>query len=134
METKSIVEVILQYGGLGAVLIVVGWAYFKKDLALVLLNKEMLAEQQKRLEDGKLHVKMLQEEQQKRIEDGKNYAKALQEEQQLRIEDAKAYLKLAMQLQESVIAAVNKLSDIVEVFERRESSRETRDAREERVR
>lgn len=46
---KSIVEVILQYGGLGAVLIVVGWAYFKKDQALV-------AEQQLRIEDAKQYL------------------------------------------------------------------------------
>jgi hypothetical protein len=99
---KSIIEVVLQYGGLGAVLLVVGWAYFKKDIAL-------LAEQQKR------------------IDDGKGYAKELQEEQALRIGDAKDFHVLAMKLQESVIAAVNKLSDIVEVFEKRESAREMRE-------
>ena len=86
---KSVIEVILQYGGLGAVLIVVGWAYFNKDSALL-------------------------------------------KEQQLRIDDAKAYLKLAMTLQESVISAVNKLSEIVDVFEKREAAREVREeAREE---
>jgi hypothetical protein len=85
---KSVIEVILQYGGLGAVLIVVGFAYFKKDQALVA-------------------------------------------EQQLRIKDAHDYLTLAMKLQESVISAVNKLSDIVEVFEKRETSREARETSRE---
>lgn len=137
MEVKSIVEVILQYGGLGAVLLVVGWAYFKKDTALVQLNKDMLTEQQKRTADGQtyataiqtmgnLYAAALQAEQQKRIEDAKMYAKFLQEEQVLRIDDAKQNLALAMKLQESVLAAVNKLSDIVDVFEKREAARERR--------
>jgi len=41
---KSIIEVILQYGGLGAVLCIVGWAYFKKDLSLVALNERLALE------------------------------------------------------------------------------------------
>lgn len=129
---KSIVEVILQYGGLGAVLIVVGWAYFKKDQQVTAAGVRLQAEQEKRISDAADHATLLREEQDRRVADGKAWSKALQEEQQLRIEDAKAYLKLAMQLQESVIAAVNKLSDIVEVFEKRETAREVREERSHR--
>jgi hypothetical protein len=129
---KSIVEVILQYGGLGAVLIVVGWAYFKKDQQVTAAGVRLQAEQEKRIADAAAHAELLREEQERRVADGKAWSKALQEEQQLRIEDAKAYLKLAMQLQESVIAAVNKLSDIVEVFEKRETAREVREERTHR--
>lgn len=129
---KSIVEVFLQYGGLGAVLIVVGWAYFKKDQQLTQAGIRLQAEQEKRISDALAHAELLREEQERRVIDGKTWSKALQEEQQLRIDDAKAYLKLAMQLQESVIAAVNKLSDIVEVFEKREISREAREERRDR--
>ena len=45
-------------------------------------------------------------------------------EQQARIEDAKAYLNLAMSLQSQVIVAVNKLSEIVDAWERRDEERE----------
>ncbi len=55
----------------------------------------------------------------------------LLEEQHSRIEDAKAYLALAMALQKEVIAAVSKLADIVEIFEKRETERDRRDARDE---
>jgi energy-converting hydrogenase A subunit M len=55
---------------------------------------------------------------------------ALIEEQHSRIEDAKAYLALAMALQKEVIAAVSKLADIVEIFERRETERERREGRD----
>jgi hypothetical protein len=48
----------------------------------------------------------------------------LKNEQQARIEDAKAYLNLAMSLQSQVIVAVNKLSEIVDAWERRDEERE----------
>jgi hypothetical protein len=137
MEVK-ILEVILQYGGLGAVLCIVGWAYFKKDLALTEAGKTLQAEQQRRIDDGVAakedaeeaagkYAEAIQAEQARRIADAQRYAKDLQEEQGSRIADAKDYHKLALQLQESVISAVNKLSDIVAVFEKRESAREMRD-------
>ena len=47
--------------------------------------------------------------------------KELKDEQQARIEDAKSYLKLAMSLQEQVISAVTKLSDIVEYLQSRDT-------------
>lgn len=47
-------------------------------------------------------------------------------EKQARIDDAKAYLNLAMSLQQQVIVAVNKLSEIVDAWERRDEEREAR--------
>lgn len=110
---KSIIEVILQYGGLGAVLIVVGWAYFKKDKAIAAAGDRLALEQQKR------------------IDDAKSYREILHDEQEMRISDAKEFHALAMELQANVITAVNKLSDIVEAFERREYAREQRDGQRE---
>lgn len=124
---KSVIEVLLQYGGLGAVLIIVGVAYFKKDLALIAAGIRLQEEQQRRIDDGKAHAIALQAEQQRRIDDGKVHANALQAEQEARIADAKGFHALSMTLQELTITAVNKLSDIVEVFEKREAARELRD-------
>lgn len=56
--------------------------------------------------------------------------KALETEKTARIDDAKAFNKLAMDLQKEVILAVNKLSELVEIWEKREAERE----REERIR
>lgn len=138
MEAKSILEVLLQYGGLGVCLFVVGYAYMKKDAAVEAAGKRLQEEQQKRIDDGlacKLaateaadrHAEAMQEEQARRIADSQRYAENLQVEQSARIADAKDYHRLSMQLQESVISAVNKLSDIVAVFEKREAAREIRD-------
>lgn len=138
MLSKPILEILLQYGGLGAVLCVVGWAYFKKDGALQAAGLRLQQEQQKRIDDGLAckiaaetaadrYAKDMQAEQARRIADTQQYAENLQEEQGSRIADAKDYHQLAMQLQESVISAVNKLSDIVAVFEKREAARELRD-------
>lgn len=66
--------------------------------------------------------------------------KELQQEKAARIDDAKAYLQLAMSLQEQVITAVNKLSEIWEAWEKREEAqkkhfdteRDRNDARDRR--
>jgi len=50
--------------------------------------------------------------------------KALQAEKDSRIDDAKHFNELAMALQKEVITAVNKLSDLVEIWEKREADRE----------
>ena len=52
----------------------------------------------------------------------------LKEEQQARIADAKSYLDLAMKLQEQVIIAVQKLSEIVEYLEKQDRPKETRES------
>jgi len=48
----------------------------------------------------------------------------LQLEKAARIEDSKAMMTLAMELQKQVILAVNKLSELVETWEKREQQRE----------
>jgi hypothetical protein len=50
----------------------------------------------------------------------------LNAEKTARIEDAGKFNALAMSLQREVIAAVNKLSDMLEIWERRESERTKR--------
>ena len=51
-----------------------------------------------------------------------------------RIEDAKVNLQLAMKLQEQVISAVNKLADVIEIWEKRDAERERERAERERER
>jgi hypothetical protein len=46
---KNVIEVFLQYGVLGVVLLIVGWAYFKKDL-------ELKEERAARIADARSHV------------------------------------------------------------------------------
>lgn len=48
----------------------------------------------------------------------------LSREKASRIDDARDNLQLIMKLQEQVILAVNKLSDLVEIWEKREADRE----------
>ena len=48
----------------------------------------------------------------------------LSAEKAARIDDSKTNLQLIMKLQEQVILAVNKLSDLVEIWEKRETERE----------
>jgi hypothetical protein len=54
--------------------------------------------------------------------------KELLDEKNNRIEDARAFNQLAMSLQERVIVAVDRLSDLVAVLEKREAAREYQDA------
>ena len=50
--------------------------------------------------------------------------RALSAEQAARVSDARENLQLIMKLQEQVILAVNKLSELVEIWEKREAERE----------
>ena len=50
--------------------------------------------------------------------------RALTAEQAARVSDARENLQLIMKLQEQVILAVNKLSELVEIWEKREADRE----------
>ena len=50
--------------------------------------------------------------------------RALSAEQAARVSDARENLQLIMKLQEQVIIAVNKLSELVEIWEKREADRE----------
>lgn len=50
--------------------------------------------------------------------------KDLSAEKAERINDAKVHLQLALELQKQVIIAVNKLSDLVEIWEKRDIERE----------
>ena len=50
--------------------------------------------------------------------------KALTAEQAARVNDSRENLQLIMKLQEQVILAVNKLSELVEIWEKREADRE----------
>lgn len=50
--------------------------------------------------------------------------KALTAEQAARVTDSRENLQLIMKLQEQVILAVNKLSELVEIWEKREAERE----------
>ena len=61
--------------------------------------------------------------------------KALSLEQKARVDDSRENLQLIMKLQEQVILAVNKLSELVEIWEKREAEHErvAREAERERV-
>ena len=50
--------------------------------------------------------------------------RTLTAEQAARVSDARENLQLIMKLQEQVIVAVNKLSELVEIWEKREADRE----------
>ena len=50
--------------------------------------------------------------------------RALSAEQTARVNDSRENLQLIMKLQEQVILAVNKLSELVEIWEKREAERE----------
>lgn len=58
----------------------------------------------------------------------------LEREKHSRIEDAKAFNTLALAMQREVITAVQKLSELVEIWEKREADRERTERVERRAR
>ena len=66
----------------------------------------------------------LSAEQLARINDTRENQQLIAAEQTARINDSRENLQLIMKLQEQVILAVNKLSELVEIWEKREAERE----------
>ncbi len=90
---SELLKAFAPYGLPGLLLFLVGFLYHQKD-------------------------KALQAEQAARVEDAKAARALVAAEQNARIDDAKITLALIMKLQEQVIFAVNKLAELIEIWEK----------------